>query len=93
MSKIEWTGDPDDDCTARWRGLVLRAEHMSCGDDDCDDDPETCKSEHGERWWWAVSQDGDEFAGSNVLGQCAADGAQARRLAEHFARQRFEVLP
>lgn len=25
---IEWTGDLQDDCSARWRGLLLRAEWM-----------------------------------------------------------------
>jgi hypothetical protein len=25
---IEWTGDLDDDCTASWAGLTLRAEKM-----------------------------------------------------------------
>jgi hypothetical protein len=26
---IEWTGDLDDDCTAHWSGLILRAEWMN----------------------------------------------------------------
>jgi hypothetical protein len=29
--KIEWYGDLDDDCSARWRGLILRAEDMGGG--------------------------------------------------------------
>lgn len=28
---ISWTGDLDDDCTAHWEGLVLRAEMMDIG--------------------------------------------------------------
>ena len=28
MTPITWTGDLNDDCTAEWEGLVLRAERM-----------------------------------------------------------------
>lgn len=28
MSDFTWSGNLDDDCTARWRGLTLRAEAM-----------------------------------------------------------------
>lgn len=29
VESIHWTGDLDDDCTAKWSGLLLRAEWMN----------------------------------------------------------------
>ncbi len=52
--KPKWHGDLNDDCTAKWAGLILRAEWMQ--DDDI-----------GQIWWWAVSDDetGEEIDSSN----------------------------
>lgn len=81
---ITWTGDLADDCVAHWRGMVLHAECMGCGDCDCDG-PETCRPSHGERWWWAVTRAGEELASSNESGGDVASGDEARRAAEEAA--------
>ena len=83
---ITWTGDLDDDCTAWWCGLILRAEAM-----DQDEDG------NGTDWWWEVSESRERqnmvFSGSNgegVMdigeGDFKPTGAEARAAAERAAR-------
>jgi hypothetical protein len=74
---IVWEGDLDDDCTARWEGLMLRAEAMS-----------EDKDGHGENWWWAV-YDNEGKKGSSEIAVCPLftdTGRQARRAAERAAK-------
>lgn len=69
---IHWTGDLDDDCHAVWRGLGLHAECMGCADEDCED-PDECTPDHGELWWWSVSDSAGK-AGSTQLANCWGAG-------------------
>ena len=72
---IEWTGDLDDDCTARWLGLILRAEWMD-GD---------------VWWWAVSDiSTGDEIDSSNndsYFGVKFTNGTEARDAAERAARE------
>ncbi|MDP2815874.1 MAG: hypothetical protein Q8O19_04270, partial [Rectinemataceae bacterium] len=56
---INWSGDLNDDCTAEWNGLLLRAEWMFGGPKDEARGAVAC-------WWWAVSSvvTGEELASS-----------------------------
>ena len=67
----QWIGDLNDDCTARWRGLLLRAEWM---DDEI-------------WWWCVYDENGEEIASSNSpdAQQCTT-GEYARGAAERSAR-------
>jgi hypothetical protein len=72
LQSIEWLGDLDDDCTAKWAGLTLRAERMN--EDDW--------------WWCVYDdQSGEQIASSNATWavQCST-GAAARSAAESAAR-------
>jgi len=44
-----WEGDLSDDCTARWKGLMLRAEHM----------------DKSVWWWCVYDERGQQIASSN----------------------------
>ena len=72
---IKWTGDLDDDCTARWSGLTLRAEWMQ-GDN---------------WWWAVTDiSSGNEIDSSNNDGYFEmkfTSGAVARDAAERAARE------
>lgn len=78
--RIAWSGDLDDDCTAHWCGMVLRAEWM---DDDL-------------WWWAVVdAETQSEIASSNVArysGISYASGVAARDAAEFEARQHAQTL-
>ena len=66
-----WAGDLDDDCTARWAGLTLRAECM-----DTDD-----------WWWCVYDDSsGNQVASSNEDDHHYSTGATAREAAEQAAR-------
>lgn len=71
---IRWTGDLNDDCTAEWAGLILRAESM----------------ERSNWWWAvADAATGVEIDSSNYSPYIAVDfksGSAARRAAEAAAR-------
>lgn len=71
-SSIQWTGDLDDDCTARWAGLMLRAEEMS----------------ERIWWWAVSDETlgGVEIASSNEVGTRVDSGIAARHAAESAAR-------
>jgi hypothetical protein len=68
---IIWTGDLDDDCTAIWNSLILRAEWM---------DEEFW-------WWAVSINDGrlDEIDSSNNYDFSCIGGENARKLAEQVA--------
>jgi hypothetical protein len=69
--QIFWTGDLEDDCTARWAGLLLRAERMD--------------SAHW--WWAVSEvATGSELASSNDDRREYSSGAAARAAAEGVAR-------
>ena len=73
-SRIDWSGDLSDDCTARWAGLMLRAEEM----------------EHGRWWWaihdQTLGDSGDSVVSSNDDGQpMCRSGEEARSAAEAAA--------
>lgn len=72
---ITWTGDLDDDCTAIWKGLVLRAEWMN----------------GKRWWWAVSDQaTGVEIDSSNNEGYFDTpflSGAEARQAAESAARE------
>lgn len=70
---IIWTGDLDDDCTAIWAGLVLRAEWM---DEDY-------------WWWAVYDlQDGEnQIDSSNNYDISVIGGGAARKYAEDVARK------
>ena len=61
---IEWTGDLHDDCTARWAGLMLRAEQM----------------QRGVWWWAVYDgRSGATLGDSNTAGGRVPNGKKARR--------------
>jgi hypothetical protein len=69
---IIWTGDLDDDCTAKWNGLILRAEWM---------DEEIW-------WWAVSKDNNnpkDEIDSSNNYDTACIGGEKARQLAEQAA--------
>jgi len=69
--QIIWTGDLDDDCTALWAGLMLRAEWM--------DGPHW--------WWAVSEiATGREIASSNDDQREWTSGTAARSEAERIAR-------
>jgi len=66
-----WLGDFDDDCTAHWASIILRAECM----------------DHGVWWWAASLAEGNlEIASSNDSDIPVASGKEARSAAERAAR-------
>ena len=68
---IEWTGDLDDDCTARWAGLMLRAEQM----------------QRGVWWWAVYDDRSGAILGdSNTARGRVPNGKKARIAAERVAR-------
>lgn len=72
ISSPLWEGDLDDDCTALWQGLMLRAEEM----------------DRGNWWWAvsAESGRGAELGSSNHEDRTCRDGKTARQRAEECAR-------
>jgi hypothetical protein len=69
---VEWTGDLQDDCTARWAGLMLRAEQM----------------QRGVWWWAVYDDRGGAVLGdSNMAGIRVPNGKKARLAAEDAARK------
>jgi hypothetical protein len=71
-SPIIWSGDLEDDCTARWNGLILRAERM---------DEEIW-------WWAVSKDNeiqSDEIDSSNNYDTKCIGGKKARQLAEEVA--------
>jgi len=70
---IIWTGDLNDDCTAVWNGLILRAEWM----------------DEKIWWWAVSIHDGrtEEIDCSNNYDELCIGGQNARLLAEQAARQ------
>jgi hypothetical protein len=69
---IVWSGDLNDDCTARWAGLTLRAEEM----------------DEGSWWWAVYDDDIDNPVRASYdddMGQ-AKSGQDARNAAEREAR-------
>jgi hypothetical protein len=75
---IIWKGDLDDDCTAKWAGLVLRAEWM---DDDY-------------WWWAVYDFEKNEITidDSNEYDDLFIGGEAARSKAENVARNYIESL-
>jgi hypothetical protein len=75
---IEWKGDLDDDCTAEWSGLLLRAEWMD-GD---------------RWWWAVSDlASGDEIDSSNHDGYFDikfTSGSAARHAAEQAAYEHLQ---
>jgi hypothetical protein len=70
--KIQWLDLGSDDCSARWKGLILHTAYMDS---------------KNRFWWWSVSEvDGDEIDSSNNHTELVRTGAQARELAEAVAR-------
>ena len=75
---IVWTGDLDDDCTARWRGLMLRAEWMNGPN----------------WWWAVSNMaTGEEIRSSNDDSRTCTAGASARACAEKVARDWLHKHP
>lgn len=71
--KITWTGDLNDDCTARWQGLILRAEWM----------------DENIWWWAVSIDNNDlssEIDSSNNYDAPCIGGEKARSLAEGAAK-------
>ena len=69
---IVWTGDLEDDCTAIWRGLMLRAEEM-----DTD-----------QWWWAVSKDEGrgEQIRSSNLEDRECRSGEVARLRAEECAK-------
>ncbi|WP_035601529.1 hypothetical protein [Haloferula sp. BvORR071] len=66
-----WTGDLDDDCTAIWDGLMLRAEEM----------------DKDQWWWAVMHEaTSAEIGSSNDDPRVCSSGASARQRAEQCAR-------
>lgn len=72
----EWYGDLNDDCSADWAGLFLRAEWM----------------DGNEWWWAVTDKESvTEIASSNRNPVPCTSGEQARRAAENAARLYLNV--
>lgn len=73
--KIIWNGDLEDDCSAHWKGLLLRAEEM----------------EENVWWWAVYDMDNDErtIDSSNEYDVIWYSGNEARRAAEQAAQFYF----
>jgi len=77
IQPIEWTGDLDDDCTARWAGLTLRAEEMKRAD----------------WWWAVYDDRSQTVLGaSSDEGVRITTGKKARLAAEQKAREWLTVV-
>lgn len=73
---IEWIGDLRDDCTARWAGLILRAEEM----------------EKKSWWWAVTDlSNGLEISSSNESKKIIEDGVSARFEAESAAKNYLNI--
>lgn len=75
---IEWYGDLTDDCSARWAGLLLRAEWM----------------DDGIWWWAVYdmsTKDEIQIDASNNYEIRFTSGEEARRAAEQAARMYLRV--
>ena len=73
--KMHWTGDLNDDCSAEWNGLLLRAEAMSRTD----------------WWWAVIdTATREQVASSHDEGLRVTTGKKARREAEAAARKWVE---
>jgi len=70
MPPIEWTGDLDDDCTASWAGLTLRAEKM----------------DRASWWWAVYDNGMQGPVADSHGGARVTTGQLARVAAEHAAR-------
>jgi len=71
ISPISWQGDLNDDCTAEWAGLTLRAEQM----------------ERTRWWWAVYdSATGEIVKDSHAASEIARNGKRARSAAERAAR-------
>jgi hypothetical protein len=71
-----WHGDLDDDCTAEWAGLMLRAEQLDVG----------CW------WWCVYDLEmGKQVVASQVVLEPCTSGTQARHAAEQAARAYLDV--
>src|SRR5687767_10867576 len=69
---IEWTGDLHDDCTAKWAGLMLRAEEMKRAD----------------WWWAVYDErTGAVLGDSSAAGVRVTSGKKARAAAEVVAKK------
>jgi hypothetical protein len=68
---ISWLGDLDDDCTAEWAGLTLRAEYM----------------DRKHWWWAVYDSATSEIiTDSHASSEVARSGKHARSAAERAAR-------
>lgn len=75
---IEWTGDLSDDCTAKWAGLMLRAESMN----------------DNHWWWAVYDMQRDETTidSSNEYNKSFVGGEIARKKAESVAIIYISIL-
>ncbi|MGJ8639021.1 MAG: hypothetical protein ACSHYA_06470 [Opitutaceae bacterium] len=71
QNPIEWSGDLEDDCTAIWCGMMLRAEEM----------------DRKNWWWAVYEKNGNIISSSNEESYSPLGGSEARKLAEQGARQ------
>ena len=72
---IKWNGDLNDDCSAEWAGLMLRAEWMNDNDG-------------LDSWWWAVHDievGRDSVANSYDTDEMYRSGRAAREAAQSAA--------
>jgi hypothetical protein len=76
---IVWTGDLNDDCTALWAGLMLRAEWM----------------DENYWWWAVSKNwgKGDEIDSSNAYDIRFIGGESARKAAENAAKKYLGINP
>jgi len=76
-----WYGDLDDDCSAKWKGLLLRAEWMDGEGADA-------------YWWWAVGiiETNEILDSSHNHSHSPNSGEEARKCAEAAARQYHERI-
>ena len=74
---IVWTGDLNDDCTAKWHGLMLRAEWM---DEDY-------------WWWAVYDMENEEITidSSNEYEKNCIGGENARKEAEKVAKKYLNI--
>ena len=76
--QIIWIGDLDDDCSAKWNGLILRAELM----------------DENKWWWAVSKDNKnplDQIDSSNNYDFICKGGEEARHMAEKAAVEYFEV--
>lgn len=91
-NRIEWSGTPEDDCVARWNGLVAHCEVMSdyMVRDECGEPLPRSQQYRSQDWWFAVYRRRECLFTSSDAGGGVTTGSLARAICEHIMRAEHE---